>query len=484
MDGEPNFLGFEAFETTAFCTAILVALYSLIRNPQGRQTAKDHSEYEVYSGWRRAIAVVFVQIILLIVVLVHTRINGTSSRATGWLLASMIAPWAPLAGQVRRTLSAWRKVRSMMVNRLTRNELAAIMRDRFRFGQRGISIPLIVDYVYSGKRLPQNTLVTLQNNQHLCKFVDEVRLQAKEAGGVDNDRSLELGVFWIVNQGRQPSSIGKRRVYTRLYLSRIDPLARWWTRRVLPLSCDPFSQYSPLFQNPLERARVLDFCDLIQQGGTISDALMERTMRKRFCLRCRLATRCAVETFMESSVKSHADLRAKDWLRHISIQWKGNFERVIDVMWEACFIDQDANRLDGYNEDRSPSFGDRSKVTTVKTLGLLFMIARSLLGSTPSESAFELIAAQVGIGMGTESWWEQFWEKVANALGAEDDYVGSPISVDENARAAFKRALREMIDEDMKKILSALLERPVNGIICLHQSCELREKSNFVSTRL
>lgn len=481
---EPLFLGFGAFETTAFCTAILVALYSLIPNPEGRQGTNDQAEYEVYSGWRRALAIVFAQLMLMIAVLAYICLNRASARAAWWVVALMMTPWAPLSGRVRRTLSSWDRVRVMMINRHTRNEVAAIMRDRFKFGQRGIAIPLIINYAYSGKKLPVYPISTLRAHEVLGNHIVELTEQAMEAAGISDGKAIELGVLWGVNQGRQPNSMGKREVFSRLSISRVDLLARAWTRHAFPLICDPFPKCHPPVGDLAERARILDTADSLQQGGTIGDELMNRAMKKRFCLRCQIATRGAVETFLESSVRSHTDLRAKDWLRHISMQWKGNFEKVMDVMWEAAFMEQDANRVDFYEDDRSPAFGDRSKVMTTKTLALLFMITRSLMGKTQTHTPLSRIGQLVKSGLNTQSWWEDYWNRVTVLLGAEDDLVGGPVKISENARAVFKKALRDSVDDDMQRIIHFLIEHPTRNGICVEENCELSTKTRMIVLRI
>jgi len=166
-EAEPIFLGFGAFETTAFCTAIVVAAYSLISNPKGRQSGSDQAEYEVYAGWRLAVFSITAQISLMIAVIVSlSNQPGMTAKAALWVTALMTAPWAPLAGRVRQTLWSFPRVRRMMRARVTRNEIAAVVRDRFLFGQRGIALPVII--YHSENILPGHPLAALRANKRLA----------------------------------------------------------------------------------------------------------------------------------------------------------------------------------------------------------------------------------------------------------------------------------------------------------------------------
>ncbi len=335
-DLDPTFLGYGAFETTAFLTSILVAGYSLISNPKGRQGASDQSEYQVYAGWRLAVVAITAHVVLMVLVIVTISLQrGINTRTVLWVAALMLAPWAPLAGRVRQTLSSAMRVRRMMRMRVTRNELAAVMRDRFKFGQRGIALPVII--YHAERKLPHHPIEALRENERLAPHEDVLRRVAEEAAQTDSTdgHALELGSMWAMNQGMQPSAIPRYEYVAWRVMSALDILARVWTVQALKLRVDPM----PEVPGPRVRARVLDIADVLQTGGTISDALVARGMGDRYCDRCKLATRGAVESFLESSERGHTDLRAKEWLRGVGTDWRGRFERIIDVMWEVCFVD-------------------------------------------------------------------------------------------------------------------------------------------------
>lgn len=399
------------------------------------------------------------QVILVIVVIIKFSGEDVESNTKGWLVALMIAPWAPVAGKVRETLSSGIRVRRMMKSRLTRNEIAAIIRDRFKFGQRGIALPSIIHHA-TGK-VSKHPVAALKANAVLAGHIEGIRTQATLAAQTEDASALDLGALWVMNQSLQPSSIPKFRLFLWRVVSRIDPLARLWTGRAVRLAADPM----PEVEDEVERARLLDVADLLQQGGTVSDELMERGM-KRFCERCRLATRGAVETFLESSERGHTDLRAGKWLRDISMNWAGNFERVMDVMWEAAFIDAKAAKVGFEESDKSDAFGDRAKVTTTKMLALLFLIIRGLMAE--KEMSYEVVAGIVARGPFTYEWWEKYWKRLAIRVVE----AGLVDSVDSRWRSQFKATLRDVVDEDFQGIVEEFLGRPIDPL-CRDDECSL-----------
>lgn len=481
----PTFLQYNAIETTAFCTAVLVSMYSLVHNPTGVQRATDGSEYNVYAGWRRAVTYIFLHFILMITVMVHLLVNRASARATWWVLILMVTPWAPIAGNVRATLTAWKKVRRMMLERVTRNELTAIIRDYFKFDQRSIAIPLVVFRVDG--RLPTAPMAALRKNETLSPHIDSLREQAKLAADIDEPFALDLGILWNVSQSSQPSSIAGFDRFFRNISSRIDILASAWTESNIDVVVDPISQYEPKILSLTERARILDFVDALQMGGSVSDSLMTRlNNRAHFCKRCLSAMRATVEAYSESSVRGHTDMRAKDWLRHINVNWQGHFEKMLDIIWEACFMEQDASRVDFYVDDRSNSFGDRSKVTTTKTLAFLYLIVRSLMPVEGNATCLTLIGNLIVEGLNSQSWWEKYWARVAEYLtensithssGKNDEFVG------QRTPAIFKRALRDSVDADMMEILEILICNPTRGTLCGDSSCFLHQRTSMTFQR-
>lgn len=132
-------LGFGAFETTAFVTALLVGAYSILPNPNGRPGA-GVSEIRVYSLWRRGVVLVAVDVLFMAAVVVLQVVRGRRIRTIGWLLGLMVAPWAPFAGTVADAATATTTVRNLMVGRVARNEVAAVLREFLRLGHHSLTI--------------------------------------------------------------------------------------------------------------------------------------------------------------------------------------------------------------------------------------------------------------------------------------------------------------------------------------------------------
>ncbi|CDF40073.1 unnamed protein product [Chondrus crispus] len=472
---DPEFLGFGAFETTAFLTAVLVASYSLISNPTGRQSSSESAEYQVYAGWRFALIVLFLQLSLMLFVIVQQSFKPeVPANAKAWLIALMVAPWAPVAGKVRDTVTSFYRVRRLMKSRLTRNELAAIIRDRFKFGQRGIALPSIIFHATGGDT-PAHPIAALRANSYFAVHEDALREQAEATAQTDEPCSLDLGALWAMNQSRQPTSISRTRLFLWRGVSACDLLARAWTEPRFCLDADPM----PGIKSDMERALYLDVADLLQQGNTVSDELMERGLR-RFCERCRLSVRGAVEAFLESSERGHTDLRAGKWLKNIGMNWRGQFERVIDVMWEAAFMDAKGFKLEISQkddvQDESPDYDDRAKVTTTKTFALLFLIIRSLLKANGEHGAYETVAAIVRDGPFTRVWWERYWARLEEIVRAKR-VKGGPADLEKpvvcvQMRADFKAALRDLVDDDVKGIVEEFLQH-ADDSLCGDTECYL-----------
>eukprot|EP00170_Pyropia_yezoensis_P003665 contig_15411_g3676 len=354
---DPMFLRFNAFETTAFFTSLMVALYSLIPNPTGRQGPTDRSELLVYAGWRDAVLVIGAHLTFMAIVLGVLLGSDASGKSIAWVLLLMAAPWAPLAGSVKRTLGSWRRVRSMMLARTARNQMAAIAREYFLTGQRGIAAARIVYHVTGA--LPVTPLEALQDVPALATHVDAIRRAATPpgvapagsgkapAGGraegaraAEAGKLLDMGILWAVHQGPQPWDARRRRLSLSAMAAAMDPLARLWTRETVPLLVSPFPAYQDAAGVPRrmplrQQAELLDMMDELQTAGTLSDSLAARSLRGRFCDRCALATRGAVEAYLESDVRGHGDMRADAWLRNVNFQWHGHYEAMVDVLWEA-----------------------------------------------------------------------------------------------------------------------------------------------------
>lgn len=500
-DVDPMFIGFGAFETTAFVTSVLVALYSLISNPTGRQRASDQAEYQVYAGWRNALLSIILQLLLMIAVVLDIiiRQSDVPHNARFWLILLMLTPWAPLAGPVRDTLTSGVRVCQMMRSRLVRNELSAIIRDRFKFGQRGISIPSVLHHMRVGAYATKSSvdtgvqtssdsvvLAALRECVPLRSHEAKLASEANKAARYDEDDktvtnnpklALELGNLWVVNQGPQPSSISQMRLQLWAVASRLDILARIYTGRQIELHADCMRNLGIGEDEVMLRARVLDLVDTLQQGGTMSDDVVERTLAGKFCERCILASRVTVESYLESSERGHTDLRGETWMLNMNMDWRGEFERIMDSMWEAAFMDNGATKL-GFDPDDEPSrkYGDRSKAFTTRMMGALFVIARSVVHSDNAEERkqYGAVADVVAKGPVEKEWWDRFWNKVLSLFKESKAFDGDVPDelLEEGVAAKFKGALRSIIDEDMREIVDIMSDvSPIE--LCSDDSCRL-----------
>lgn len=484
---DPVFLGYGAFETTAFLTSVLVALYSLIPNPTGHQRATDQSEYEVYAAWRLGLISIVAQLILMCITILQLILQTAVPRnAKVWVVLLMVTPWAPLAGAVRDTLTAAPRVRRMMRTRLTRNELAALLRDRFKFGQRAIAIPLVwrrmqvgpsalYTSAKSSTSTPMPPLIALRECEALAPYELQLCEQATQAAQTGQNDALALGAMWSVSQGAQPSSLTRWRLWVWAVTARIDLLARTWTVSTVPLAADCM----PEVGLPLERARVLDLVDELQQGGTVSDELAARALRRWFCERCVLATRAAVEAFLESSERGHTDLRAKVWVRNLEMDWKGGFERSVDVMWEAAFIENSGQKVD-YAEDKSRDFGDRAKVTTTKIMALLFLAARSVMYTEEEQFIYKKVADIMNAGPFRKDWWARYWARFEQRLVGKGELGANTRG---GIKAEFKATLRDIIDEDVEMIVEQFVQNPITESLCSSTECCLHGEK-LIATRV
>lgn len=495
----PTFLNFGAFETTAFFTAVLVACYSLISNPTGRQGPFDRSELRVYSGWRLAMLVIASYVVFLVIVLSVLVHNGTSAKAIVWVLLLMVAPWVLLAGSIRRTLSSWQRVRSMMLGRTSRKQLAAVAREYFLTGQRGIFVARIV-YRASGV-LPVMPVLALARVPEMDTYHDIIRRCATptvvaqgSSGGRGVRRStreraaeavvlLDMGILWSVHQGAQPWDLRGARLAS--WISFVDPLARMWTQELVPLAATPFPDFrrcggdsgvSRLLPTRAQ-ARYLDMVDELQSGGTLSDELYHRALRGRYCTRCILAVRGAVEAFLESNERGHTGMRADVWLRNFNMQWHGHYETVVDVLWEATFMEASASRLAVSEEpDLSNTFGDRSKVLTVRMMTVLFLVLRSLAGSAPQLDALSHHIAQ---RLHSLEYWVDFWQELRQYVS-----VGGRVDPSRIKTSAFKAVTRTMQDREMEAVVDLLQSHPISGALCEAPTCWLHTDTTMKVIRV
>lgn len=126
--------GFGAIATTAFTTAVLVSIYSFIPDPTGEQDAGDVSEIPIFRQWRLGVVIVGLNVLFKVGVLVLQLLNGRRAQTVVWTLLLMAVARAPFVSKVIKSFWASKSVRRLMRERVTRNELSALMRDYLMLG--------------------------------------------------------------------------------------------------------------------------------------------------------------------------------------------------------------------------------------------------------------------------------------------------------------------------------------------------------------
>ncbi|KAK1866682.1 hypothetical protein I4F81_009198 [Pyropia yezoensis] len=122
---------------------------AFILDPTGDQDANDVSELKVYNQWRWAVLTLLGYGVLMGGVVVQQLLADWGGLDLFWLLALMLAPWAPVADKVFRTLQASRRVMAMMRSRGCRNRLTAIMREYLAVGMPDLRpIPVLCRFGY------------------------------------------------------------------------------------------------------------------------------------------------------------------------------------------------------------------------------------------------------------------------------------------------------------------------------------------------
>lgn len=325
------FLWFGAFETTAALTALIVGAYSFLTDPTGRQDAGDISEIRVYTMWRQGMLLVSIDILLKIVVFAVQVANQRPMRTVCWTLALMAAPWAPFVDKVVAAFRATKSVYGIMRSRTARNELSSVMREYLMFGHHSLSATalaerLLEDVVYV---LHVKTLAQVCRDSRKSFFETRPWLQQKMERDVGKQRATWVVPRRAMRHGPRPASRWTHRSSFRM--RRIDLWTRMWTRETVRIVVDPFPSgafsVQPLSEDVvkkrslttewfgderlLKRAYVLDRIDSCHRGYTLSQARVELSLPPELCARCQLATRAAVETFVESSSRAHINVCAR-----------------------------------------------------------------------------------------------------------------------------------------------------------------------------
>ncbi|KAK1866623.1 hypothetical protein I4F81_009139 [Pyropia yezoensis] len=336
-----QFFGYGIFETTAVIVACFVAGYALIPDPTGTQDSHDLSEYSVYSQWRTAVLCIVGDLIFSAVVIGHQLVHEWRGRDMWWLVALLFTPWAPLAGQVRKTLGAGRRVRFMMRTRVACNSLTAVLREGLYIGSPGLSTLAVGQLVFNVKSPPEPEVPDLGTDEDDSK---RIRGLVQEAMATSSGRPLTKAAL---REGPQLQELSPKRMWLFKMESRLDPVARAWSRNQCvstdffveerPTASDlkeqaqasahwwtrlcPTSQSTPMTKDPFKRALLLDVIDRLQPGGTVSAARLMALQAQAVCPQCCVAVRGAVEIFLESNSRQHANVRTPLWFKDVTVKW-------------------------------------------------------------------------------------------------------------------------------------------------------------------
>lgn len=499
-----SFFGYGVWETTAVMVSIFVAGFALVRDPTGMQHAHDLDEYSVYRQWRTAMYLLIGDIVFTAAVLVHQRLNCWTGKDIFWLLALMVTPWAPLAGTVRATVRAWPQVRSMMQSRSACNSLTAVMREGLFLGYPGLSTRAAAKYVFDIPELPPMTLPRLDDDVDADRLL-KVRIEAVMA--TSSGLPLTKAALLVGPQLKELSSFWRLCYKIEAHLDRIlDPLAHSWTTGGVVLPRNPFEELVDSRAQPRDKSkqprdkseqpcdeseqprdklkqrqgsdrspaprktcsiklvRLLDIIDRFQLGGTVSEQRYLALQSNAVCPRCIMAVRAAVETFLESTSRQHAGVRAKDWFTGVTVQWCGGVEVCLGVMWVSCFGDNTGMRVDGdpRRGENAPRAGSHAKPVSTTTMTswfllFLFLTSRSLLGQAEALAKVERrLLACLDRSTVMERFWASFRATLRRSSRIDDHR--SKAQSNRAVEQLMRNALAAMVDEEATALVSLLCD--------------------------
>jgi len=419
--------------------------------------------------WRRGMVLVALDILVKIVVLAWQCAKQRPAGTIWWMMALMAAPWAPFLDKVVFASRATATVRGIMRSRVARNEMSCIMREYLKTGHQSLTTTAVVKQLPGGseygvpvnvfKRVLQKTRNKLSHEKEYMTRLEalELDVKKKQAAWVVSRRAMRHG----------PHPATRLTHKRNLRWRRLDVWTRCWTTMKGKLAADPFppGHLSPnndvenvsvrdLRERRLQRAYVLDRIDDCHGGDTLSQTRAKQSVPPDLCPQCQLAMRAAIETFLESSVRAHVAVYAREWLDQTRIDVSGGrLELIVDAMWEAAFVDRAALRVeDGEHE----KVRDASRpvvsplVTTRKFLTFLFLVARSLPGSC---RALRPVGERVKERLHSEQWWTEYWEVVVVGLSRSQT---SGTTFDDWLDELKTEALREMSVTEMKAVVELL----------------------------
>lgn len=517
-DAGRTLFGGGAFETTAFFVALFVAAYQLVGDPTGDQGARDVSELSVYRQWRSGMLALVVYVMFAGAVFVSQLLTSRAGADLWWLMALMLAPWAPVAGVVWRTVRSSGRVRSMMRTRGSRNRLTAVLREYLALGHPGLTPTWAAcqefpDYKPSLLYVPHDL--------------------APPCAG-ENVRFEVIANLWAscglpmtledIQAGRQISDYPAAIAHVRRVLS-CDLLARWWSRHAAIVSPSP---PGPLFKRgavrcrsrsggpvqllspfqyptdaggyeqrdmaerkdmpprrpllPMEEGVVLDMIDAVLPTGTLSQERVA-SLAASSCDRCILAYRAVVEVFLESSSCGHVGIRASEWFRELRIDGDSLLDFEIFTLRAAVIPDNGGQRVEGVPATDpaaaggAPGSGMSSREATDEVFKLLFLVARALVGASV---VLEPVRTRIHERYHTYVWWTSYWKALRGCMqsAVADGRLPEGRSKSRVFGDLMNAALRETVDGEVRGLLQCIPVRtpgscvPIRGV-CDRDGCAL-----------
>lgn len=203
-----------------------------------------------------------------------------------------------------------------------------------------------------------------------------------------------------------------------------------------------------LFQQPpnasltlWQETLVLDAIDQqLTSCGTISELRLNR-LPESMCKRCRIAIRCTIEAFLESSSLKHAGIDAPAWFRGLRFYPDSSTEQVLDnVMWHAALFDNAGLRISAVPPLSSAERGLGEEDATRYVMLLLFVLARSTL---KEHANLAVVRQRLASHFLTNEWWSSLWEHVRARMEAEQ--VGGP------QRGGWHSAVRDTVTSEIRE---------------------------------
>eukprot|EP00170_Pyropia_yezoensis_P008942 contig_38432_g8976 len=494
VEASRSLLGADFYTVIALLVPLLVAAYQLVPDPTGDQDHTEQSELGVYHEWRMAAATLFGYGVLVIGIVLQQLQSGWGGVDLWWVVALMLAPWAPLAGQVWRTLTAFWRVRFMMRSRGCRNRLTAVMREYLCVGNPYLAPSIMAARHRSVELLPR-LWVPRWVVPNVAEEKDEVLNTVRKAL---NARAKKRDILLDASRASAAAYAWAMRV------NFLDPLARMWSNhganipptrsRSLRGICDVRSfcarhavgetvMLSPFHLPPAKTAGdtaraaagvevkldsgkvrrslsskeetvLLDAIDVVQPGGTLSKTRVEQLCR--CCERCVMALRAAVELFTESSNCGHQGVNAGEWFKDFDLMPPRPSSYVLSVLRAAVLVDCRASPIDGQQPGDADAEDGMARPETDRVLTLLFFVARSLLGRS---GRLEPLRAHITVRYHSAAWWDSFWVALRDRLSRRVVPASGWLPTEDGAMDdIMQSAVRDTAAGEVRRLLQVLHE--------------------------